>query len=640
MWNREYPVFRFPVPPIAKIDIPLERRKLKKHVASVIAAAIAISACSSSKEPRPPCRGDESLVDGTCVPWQEAPLWADFEVHITGRQIHCNVLNDGFPRAWVEAIRFSFGDGFSGYGERISHTYTSDGIYPVDLEVRLRGYRLLRASRPVVIGEAPSRIGLTINRIPAQLNGSTPYRSDNGTPDDMSDDRMETFHLLTASSGFSIDLELLDSPANRFDDGSLEVTTDRTGDVNLASKFTTSGETQLRVRRYRWTVSNTEAFENGALIARASATDVNGDTHSSTLSFGVSALTPQTDPFDSSLTWLLRFDQDLFATTGDGTGALVTTLGPNGQGDFVEELHAIGAQGRETVAGVDSIRGRAGRTGANAVYARWVAEEVRAEIYRYYFMTPEGIPRDGIEFLIAIEGDPGAPLPGDFSPTGSFSMMRFGGTLGANFGRSSISAHARSRIDNTSATLGVATASLLSTAATTPFVSDVLLPIFPGIGVPVGEHSSDPIVLAASFDRFDPANDPDDNLRYDDLSKIARRLGQAIGPVAAHEMGHAMGLVPNGAPPCGFFGNRGDVAFINAKRTDSHHADYPGLNLMQAGGDILGLLNESLETIETPPDSSLVDIIVMLSNENRFSPLAHAYLQRAITYSGSDECGR
>ena len=106
----------------------------------------------------------------------------------------------------------------------------------------------------------------------------------------------------------------------------------------------------------------------------------------------------------------------------------------------------------------------------------------------------------------------------------------------------------------------------------------------------------------------------------------------AIAAVAAHEMGHAMGLVPNDAPPLGFFGNRGDVEFIGADRTNSHHVDFPSLNLMQAGGNPLVILNDALKRVETPEDYTLVDLVRLLALENRLSPYSRAYFQRAQTY--------
>src|SRR4029079_4017695 len=126
--------------------------------------------------------------------------------------------------------------------------------------------------------------------------------------------------------------------------------------------------------------------------------------------------------------------------------------------------------------------------------------------------------------------------------------------------------------------------------------------------------------LAAGFDRWARGVDPELAARYDDLRRIAHRLREAIGAVTAHEMGHAMGLVPDGAPPCGLFGGRADIDFMGDERTDSHHADFPGLNLMQAGNGLLGALEDGLDWIETPDGYRLVDLALVFSQENRLSP--------------------
>jgi len=262
-----------------------------------------------------------------------------------------------------------------------------------------------------------------------------------------------------------------------------------------------------------------------------------------------------------------------------------------------------------------------------------IVSAIVAEIRRYYRIAPDGTPRDGIDFAIHVAGDLGAPASADFDPAGDFSMMRLGGTLGANLGRSQFAPWNQGRVDDTSIDLGVATGTLLSMLVTTAGVIEELYPILPGIGVAVGDHPADATVLAPGYDRWAVDADADAALRFDDLRRIARRLGEAIGAVTAHEMGHAMGLIPDGPPPCGLFGDRADIDFMGDQRTDSHHADYPGLNLMQAGNGLVGALVDGLDWIEVPDGYRLVDLALVFSQENRLSPYELAYFQRRLTHS-------
>ncbi len=595
------------------------------HVRAAAVSSIALIsiACNSSPD-RCACRGDETCVADVCIPWHQAPLSVDFELQVVDSTVTCTVLPGGFPRDRVDALRFSFGDGYAGYGEQIEHTYPAAGVYPVDLEVRLDGYRMLRASRVAVVGgEAASRIGFTVDDIPAYLNGSIPARSDAGTSDP-ADDVDEPFHLLLPAHGFTVDVTLLDAPGAAIDPASVQLVADRDAGAtpagsDLAGRLEARGGGVDRVARLRWTVEEADAFPAGPLTLTLTAADAGGGQHSHSLAVEVVDLVAGMDPFDRPMAWLLLFDEDRFTAASRPQGGIEISAGADGRIDLDQELALIGAQGPD----VD----------LNAAYRRRVIDAIVAEIRRYYRIAPDGTPRDGIDFAIHVAGDPGAPAPAGFDPTGDFSMMRFGGTLGVNLGRSQFAPWNQGRVDDTSDDLGVATGTLLSMLSTTAGVIEELYPILPGIGVAVGEHPADAAVLAAGYDRWAVDVDPDQAQRFDDLQRIARRIGEAIGAVAAHEMGHAMGLVPDGAPPCGLFGGRPDIDFMGDERTDSHHADYPGLNLMQAGNGLIGALTDGLDWIEVPADYRLVDLALVFSRENRLSSYELAYFQRRLTHA-------
>ncbi len=607
--------------------------------------------CSDDDCTETPCRGDELCSDDACAPWTEVDLWVDFDLtydDTNPQRITCKVLAGGLPRDRVQALRFDFGDGITAWSEWLTHDFDAPGIYPVVLEVRLEGMRTLRASRTAVIpddtGAVPdSHVFVTLNEIPEELNGSLPFTSDNWTPDDDSDDYQEAFHLLLPQDGFTIDVTLFDNDTGPIDLATLAITTDVDlgggaipAGTDLVDRFEALGDATDLVKRLRWNVANTEAFPASMVTLTLDVADQAGeDLPTQSLLFEVTELTPELDPFDRPMVWLLRFDQDFFSTTAteheNGAISLDPVLGGNDEADFIEELRGIGAQGDESGTGAGTVEGR-GKTGANAVYARWVVDAIIAEIYRYYAMAPDGTPREQMVFTLVTTDDPGAPDPADFDPAGEFSIMRFGGFFDGALGWSGFGVHNQERVDDSSVWRGVASASLITPLVSMPVLTDEFTGIKPTTGTRVGEHDLDATVLADGFDRWDPDNDPEANARYDDFDRAARFIGLAIAAVAAHEMGHAMGLVPNGPPPGGFFGNRADCGFVGPF-TDLHHVDLPGLNLMQAGGDFVTVVFGALDAIEYPPGTTMVELALIFAGENRLSPYARAYFNRALIYN-------
>ena len=581
------------------------------------------------------CRGDEVCVQDACVNWQDSPLSVDFALvydEANPRRIVCTVAEGGFPRAFVDSLRFDFGDGFSGYGEDIGHVYARPGVYRVALEVRLQGYRIVGASKTAVIPEADGsdpapRVSFTIDDLPAYLNGTEPYASDNGTPNDPDDDFTAAFNLLLPQTGFAVDLALLDTPGAAIDPSSIRLTADvALGDGGVPAQTDVSEQLVFDpvsdgvVRRARWVVDAAHAFPEGRATLTLTAADSGGGMHMHPIAFDVVELTPARDPFDRPMVWLFRFDQDHFTNTPGTDGRIIDSVaGADGEADFLQELRLIGAQGADAE--------------ANAIYLGWIVDAIVAEAYRYYQIGPDGVPHGGIELAIYRNGATGAPDPADFAVDGEFSMMRFGGAFNGFLGFSGFSWHNEVRVDDSTAGRGIATGSILDATVNTATLAAEFWGIMPGLGTPVGEHEHDAAALADTFDRYDLDNDPAIVSRYDELSRVARLIAVGIGAVTAHEMGHAMGLMPDEPPPVGFFGGRGDVSFINADFTNSHHADFPAVNLMQAGGNPLASLTEALETIEFPSDYDLVQVAVMAALENRLSPYSLAYFRRQLTYA-------
>lgn len=577
-----------------------------------------IEECAGGECRREACRGDEVCQAAACIPWTSADLRADFTLEtseVVDRRVIVTVRPGGFPRAHVEALRFDFGDGVAGWGERLRHDYAAPGVYPVDLEVRLAGHRVLRARKIAVLDPPPDHepLRLTVNRIPETLNGSRPVTIEGVET---------TFSLRVPTHGFVVDVELLEDPARPVVRETLSLTADvHVGDApagaELVERLVYEDPT-----RGAWWVGESESVPEGRVTFRLSARTADGAVHERTLALEAVTLTPALDPFDRPMIWLFRTDRDFFATQladpANPREGFVTTEGADGTPDLVQELALIGAQGPdETV---------------NARYLAIIQEAIRAETYRTFGIAPDGTPTDDIALTIFWQGEDGAPDPAEFSGDGDFSMMRFGGVFNGFLGFSGFSPHNEMRVDDSTAGRGVATAGLLHILVTTPLVSDALAPLS---SHPVGSHPADAIVLAAGFDPYAPA-DPSWLARYHDLRRVARYIALAIASVTAHEMGHAMGLMPDGVPPEGYFGGVSGASVVNAERTNSLHADFPGLNLMQAGGDYLGVLDEALASLELPRGpTDLVALAEVLALETRLSAYARAYLQRRLTYGAA-----
>ena len=561
------------------------------------------------------------------------------------RPLSIEVAASGFSRELVRHVRFAFGDDFSAWGDHATHTYAAPGVYPVELEVVLDGERVLRASRLAVVGPLPADhepVRLTVDRIPDYLNGSQPYHTNGGTPADARDDKDVPFHLLVPSQGFTVDVTLLETSDDPLDRTSLVLTADqdlgggtlRAG-TDLASRLRFDDQPGRTVPHASWLVGPGEAFPDGTVTLTVQARTASGATHVQTLRFETVALPPERQVWSRPMEWLLRFDMDEFTTTGrthpDGRVSVQSKTGPDGLSDFAAELALLGAQGHDSAPAARSVYGR-GATGASNVFRAWIERNIVEQVYRYFHMGPDGQPLDGISFRLFVDGEPGAPDPATFSPDGTFSVLRLGGSLDSGYlGRSYFGVFNHDRVDDSAAGVGIATGTILDALGESAGITHVFDPIKPGVGTPVGDDPADPIVLADGFDRHASGNTIAQNGRYDALARVARFVALALAHIVAHEMGHAMGLVPNGAPPEGFFGGRTDVSFMG-RHTDSHHADYPALNLMQSGGNLVSTITSTVDHVQVPPAYDLLSLAQDYAYENRLSAYELAYLQGRLTY--------
>lgn len=578
-----------------------------------------IASCVGERCELTRCRGDELCQEAVCVPWEGADLSADFTLSIDpqdARRVIVEVAKGGFPRSQVDALRFDFGDGVAGWAELINHRYDEPGVYPVTLKVRLSGHRVLTRRKLAVIEPGPDHnpLSLTINQLPAYVSGAEPIIFKGDRPP-------YSFAHHVPRDHFDIDVALLEDPDDPVDPASLSLIASLDAQqVSLSPRlapFDADAFTQtIEIRA-------DDPLPSGLITLRLAALTRAGRALERSLQVQAIELPKAQDPFSRPMIWLLRDDVDLFTTTRTALGgnrySLSSAPRPNGQPDFIEELRLVGAQGDNPT--------------LNALYLAWIRAELNEEIYRLFGIGPDGTPHDDIAFKLIWSDELGAPDPAAFDEGGEFSMMRFGGVFEGALGYSKYSAHHQERADNSIVTRGVASAGILSAFTSLGTISEALAPLHLENGVVLGAHPHDAQVLNPSFDPY--AEHPEEVIsRYRALKGVAQDIALALGSVTAHEMGHAMGLMPNGLPPEGFFGQVDDCVFVGP-RTNSRHADLPGLNLMQAGGNQAALIAELQKIVDRPP-RDLLELVRLLARETKLSPLSRAYLQRRLTYTNKD----
>jgi hypothetical protein len=320
------------------------------------------------------------------------------------------------------------------------------------------------------------------------------------------------------------------------------------------------------------------------------------------------------DPFDDRDTWVVRGDLDAYTATfvsrtvpANEQGA-TTTLSSNGVNDLDESLRLVGLNSSSmTAAAAETVNGLS--VGTNSIMRRLFLERLRALLRARYGIEEDGTrDDDSVEIEFLLEGEQGSlsSLP-TYSTTRSgnsskdFSEMSVGGTDGAEstpYAASSTLGRATydtRNLDeeadiNTDGTVGIFLLGMMKLEVNTysggPFgttVSSKFVTVHGG--TPVGEDASDDDVLAGTFDRSTSGN-ATHNARYDAIMDAIELIALYTSVVFAHEVGHSIGLVANGAPKTGFFGNaHEDNDFTDAtstKKNTSHHLDFAGVN------DIMG----------------------------------------------------
>jgi len=308
---------------------------------------------------------------------------------------------------------------------------------------------------------------------------------------------------------------------------------------------------------------------------------------------------------------------------------------PNGIPDFEEDLRLVGLGTKAMLPAAAAAEGR-GETGTNAIMARWVKAEVLEAVRLLYLRHPDGTAGpDSVGIRFYLEGDPDAPQLEAFAEqlleggetAKSFSAISIGGgDLGLPYTGLAQAGDLWNRRNEanlgphygafSTKVLALFFAMIESDPAIKGVFTMIFGPFIPELGqggVAVGEDPLDAQILGAGFDPA--AASPAARQRYQSMVLMVDMLRLMIGVLVAHEIGHGLGLVADGPPPRGLFGGEKNAAFVGADRTNHHHIDTAGFNVMAAGpGSVAGGSLDPMQYLTTPA----------------FNPLNMAYLQGRI----------
>lgn len=381
--------------------------------------------------------------------------------------------------------------------------------------------------------------------------------------------------LAVPPAGFTIDMSSYDLGSATVDPSTLTLSLTGPAFVpapaELFAATTFSGNLRARTR-----LTIHDSLEPGAYSLTATIRDLSGNLSASeTLRFQVDEATTDRRPFErTQLVWV-QFDTD---REGGGRG--------DGKADFVEDMHDLGL-------GVDGDP-----IGANDKLAQLVIDGAIRVANDLFGRTANSgrIDEDSIRLRLVTRQPCGAPhmkiAVGGLDSGGS-GNRKYGDESTGVLGRALFdyrNAVVNENNTGTSPGLGVFVGELFL------YQARLYLDLYPhyitrfgrtyrGLsphmgGVPAGRHAHDAKVLADDFD-YGSAS-PEERARWDLIHDAADQVARAIGVVLTHEIGHSIGLVPEGSPSSGLHGDT------------SLHNTFSGIDDVMSA--ILGY--ESLTTID------------------------------------------
>ncbi|PKN54138.1 MAG: hypothetical protein CVU56_28155 [Deltaproteobacteria bacterium HGW-Deltaproteobacteria-14] len=449
---------------------------------------------------------------------------------------------------------------------------------------------------------APPVVTLTVNRIPAAMNGAIPWQDTSG--------ETHPFALRVNREDATLDV-VADLRAGGPVDWTTLMVTCSAGSAEVAIGALTpaadGGSASLAF------TAEAPLPDAAAVTCRAAVSGPGGAAEASEVSFAAGTMPAELDPFATEDVWLVVLSRDIFALStavaADGTVALSSAYVAEGNGipDFIEPFYVMGLMSPDHPEATEVVRAHLVRT-------------IRRRAYEVFGLDAEGRPTPGgVRLRLYFEGDPGAPDPADFA-SGGFSMIALGGDgkpadqAAGTFGRALIDWNNQQVEDDTVYGLGVFPTGLVRAVLGMPLGVYLLADLLPSAGgVPIGADPGDAVFIGKDDDELEGPL-PAGSIHRQEVYILGVDMGGlALSSILCHEMGHSLGLVPFGPPAEGLFAGVDGPEFLESFAPDAH-IDTEGLNIMQTGGS--------------------VDWTQALGSEPRFNPLNWAYLRRQIIVGG------
>ncbi|MCR4317996.1 MAG: Ig-like domain-containing protein [Planctomycetes bacterium] len=430
---------------------------------------------------------------------------------------------------------------------------------------------------------APTIDGITLNGISSKLNGAG---SAGGT-------------LLVPRDGFSIDVSFADLGGSGLDTSTLQITSNvPTGEgsgsggfdagSNLVSLFTVSSGSAT------FTVTNAQKFPVGMVTISASVSDLAGNASTEVqYTFEATEATDTLTALENTNIWYLDFDRDVATISiSEGSGSNVnfsSTAAQNSKFDFDEDLQILGLN---VASGAPTVTGSTKNT--NEVMRDKVIDSVLENLYGFYGITYNGgnisTNSDSIDISFVTTLPSGTAWQQNQTQLSmsaiGYSRISIGGfTAPGSIGFAWYDEQNQLQDNDSIAPLtdpgvssivGVFPSTLfdsdINSSSTGTFRStfDAFIPLSNRGNAPVGSQPEDADVLSESFNYHTATSAQQD--RYAEIQTAIDVLGRAVAYVVAHEVGHSLGLVADGAPPVGLHG--GDST--NFSGSTSHHITSTG----------------------------------------------------------------
>ena len=456
-------------------------------------------------------------------------------------------------------------------------------------------------------GDRPTIDRMTLDGIPTLLNGEGPA---GGT-------------VQVPTTGFTVDLGYSD-PSSAIDTTSLVLTSSvavtvsgsaKAAGTNLVSFFTgTPGGSSASL-----SVPSSMVFPTGSQTLTVTAADTTGNFSSPrTLNLTVHDLTDALRPFETSNNsqqlWFIETARDLdsLGSSTSNAGSTITlsaSTGANGTSDLVEELRVIGIMATDA----NAIPNVSGSKDSNEVSLDLLKTQILEQLGVLYqgvnvsftFTDPGGFPSGSSSVLYANATHSRISLSGR-SLAGVLGLAFFDPN---NAHQEDDTLHPGSTPPGTQR-LGVFLRTVTSSAinvsgSTFRLTFDAFID---HRGTPIGEDSGDKTRLQNLL-----AKTSGDS-RQSAMELAYNRLGRFLAVVLAHECGHSMGLVQDGAQPTGLFG--GDSV------------NFPGSTSGHISLSSSGLFGASAQEVMEPS----LSFTKSLDSGTRFNDLLLAYLKETCLY--------